>query len=296
MKIERISENQIRCTLTREDLASRKINLRELAYGSEKAKMLFQDMMQEAFREYGFSVENSPLMIEAIPISGDAIVLIITRVDDPEELDSRFARFSHEDGGDFPDAPADSPSGLDDIINLISRLSSSARGKTAADRDGKQDLGIQPLLEHSSAAAGDKERAGSRSGTPAVSEPEKSSGKTSGKGVSGKTEKKQDAEDESGVLLTRFFLFRDLETVIHASYVTDPEYRGWNSLYKNPDDGNFYLILRMEDTTPELFNRICNVLTEYGIAVEYTSGIEEFFGEHMQVISEGAALRTLREI
>ena len=111
MKIERISENQIRCTLTREDLASRRINLRELAYGSEKAKMLFQDMMQEAFREFGFSVENSPLMIEAIPISGDEIVLSITRVDDPEELDSRFARFSHEDGGNFPDAPADSPAG-----------------------------------------------------------------------------------------------------------------------------------------------------------------------------------------
>ena len=37
MKIERINENQIRCTLTSFDLSVRNMNLGELAYGSEKA-------------------------------------------------------------------------------------------------------------------------------------------------------------------------------------------------------------------------------------------------------------------
>ncbi len=46
MKIEKVSDNQIRCTLTREDLAERQIKLSELAYGTEKAKLLFRDMMQ----------------------------------------------------------------------------------------------------------------------------------------------------------------------------------------------------------------------------------------------------------
>ena len=35
MKIEKVNENQIRCTLTREDLAERQIKLSELAYGTE---------------------------------------------------------------------------------------------------------------------------------------------------------------------------------------------------------------------------------------------------------------------
>ena len=48
MKIEKVSENQIRCTLTREDLADRHIKLSELAYGTEKAKSLFRDLMQQA--------------------------------------------------------------------------------------------------------------------------------------------------------------------------------------------------------------------------------------------------------
>ena len=53
MKIEKMNENQIRCTLTKQDLADRQINLREFAYGSEKAKGLFHDMIQQANYEFG---------------------------------------------------------------------------------------------------------------------------------------------------------------------------------------------------------------------------------------------------
>ena len=53
MKIEKISDNQIRCTLTRADLSDRQLQLSELAYGTEKAKSLFRDMMQQAAFEFG---------------------------------------------------------------------------------------------------------------------------------------------------------------------------------------------------------------------------------------------------
>ena len=94
MKIEKINDNQIRCTLTRDDLAQRQLKLSELAYGSEKAKSLFREMMQQAASEFGFESDNLPLMIEAIPTAGDSIVLNITKVDDPDELDTRFSRFT----------------------------------------------------------------------------------------------------------------------------------------------------------------------------------------------------------
>ena len=45
MKIEKISDTQIRCTLNGEDLQSRELKISELAYGTEKAKTLFQDMI-----------------------------------------------------------------------------------------------------------------------------------------------------------------------------------------------------------------------------------------------------------
>ena len=48
MKIEKINDSQIRCYLSGEDLAKRQLKLSELAYGSEKAKRLFRDLMQQA--------------------------------------------------------------------------------------------------------------------------------------------------------------------------------------------------------------------------------------------------------
>ena len=73
MKIEKINDRQIRCTLTKEDLANREIKLSELAYGSDKAKALFQDMMQVAAQDFGFEADNTPLVIEAVPVSMDSL-------------------------------------------------------------------------------------------------------------------------------------------------------------------------------------------------------------------------------
>lgn len=93
MKIEKVNDNQIRCTLTRADLDDRHLKLSELAYGTEKAKSLFRDMMQQANYEFGFEAEDMPLMIEAVPLTQDTVLLIITKVEYPEELDTRFSKF-----------------------------------------------------------------------------------------------------------------------------------------------------------------------------------------------------------
>ena len=62
-------DKQIRCTLTSFDLSVRNINLVELAYGTEKARKLFREMIQKASNEVGFEAEDIPLMVEAIPVS-----------------------------------------------------------------------------------------------------------------------------------------------------------------------------------------------------------------------------------
>lgn len=131
MKIEKVNEQQIRCTLTREDLLNRELKISELAYGTEKAKSLFRDLMQQAAYECGFEAEDIPLMIEAIPLNAECIVLIVTKVEDPEELDTRFAKFAPsvhdddyemeetEDNEALMEAFADS---ADEVLNLLRRM------------------------------------------------------------------------------------------------------------------------------------------------------------------------------
>ena len=127
MKLEKVNENQIRCTLTKADLADRQLKLSELAYGTEKAKNLFRDMMQQASYEFGFEAEDIPLMIEAIPLSADCIVLIITKVEDPEELDTRFSNFApslHESDTDssFEDMIQTFTESAGNVLDLFKRL------------------------------------------------------------------------------------------------------------------------------------------------------------------------------
>ena len=60
-------------------------------------------------------------MVEAVPVAPDSIVLIITRVEDPQELDTRFAKFAPS--GDDTDGPEPVQySGADDIIDLFHKL------------------------------------------------------------------------------------------------------------------------------------------------------------------------------
>lgn len=120
MKIEKINENQIRCTLTKEDLESHQIRISELAYGTDKAKKLFRDMMEQAALQFGFEADNIPLMIEAIPVSAESIILIVTKVEDPEELDTRFSKFAPFRGNDSVDTLQ--LDGADNIIDIFQRL------------------------------------------------------------------------------------------------------------------------------------------------------------------------------
>ncbi|MCD7982138.1 MAG: adaptor protein MecA [Clostridiales bacterium] len=127
MKIEKLNDNQIRCTLTNDDLDARHIKLSELAYGTEKTRALFQDMMTQASVDLGFEADDIPLMVEAIPLSSEKIVLIITKIESPDELDTRFSEFSEifeddADPGTGDDLFESEPDFPDDLADLLSEL------------------------------------------------------------------------------------------------------------------------------------------------------------------------------
>lgn len=130
MTIERLSDTQIRCTLNQQDLQERELQLSELFYGSEKAKALFRDLVQMASYECGFETEDLPLMIEAIPVDADCLVLVVTKVEDSDELDSRFSNFTpfaeKEQGSEKVPLPALA----DEILNYFAQFKDLLNKKT----------------------------------------------------------------------------------------------------------------------------------------------------------------------
>ena len=153
MKIEKVNDHQIRCTLTKADLADRELKISELAYGTEKAKSLFRDMMQQASLKFGFEAEDIPLMIEAIPLNSDCIVLIITQVEDPEELDTRFSKFapSVHDDDSLDDMIQDLNEGADDVLDLFKRIH---EGRVNGGQNGQKTLRQEEKAEEAGSAEG----------------------------------------------------------------------------------------------------------------------------------------------
>lgn len=88
MKIEKISENIIKVTISLNDLEERNIDLNTLNYNSPAAQELFWDMMEQAEIEFGFNVSDSQLIIEPIPDSEEGFIITITKMDEDGDFES----------------------------------------------------------------------------------------------------------------------------------------------------------------------------------------------------------------
>ena len=161
MKIERISENQLKLTLTKDDLKERDIKLEDLITPSEKTQKLFRDIMEQALDEEDFVSENTPLMVEAVPMGTEGIMIIVTKVNDKDKKGNTAAdllqqaqetrrwkkkpldtlEHAEEKNSDiliysFPE--------LDDVIRVSLRLDGGFKGESSVYKnDGKYFLVLQ---------------------------------------------------------------------------------------------------------------------------------------------------------
>ncbi|WP_029067569.1 adaptor protein MecA [Lachnobacterium bovis] len=310
MKIERVNENQIRCTLTREDLENRQIELSELAYGTEKARNLFRDMMQQANSEFGFEADNGiPLMVEAVPLSGGNIILMITKVDYPEELDTRFSKFTDIDEFDAFGAAESKKAkvqGVDDILDIFKKMhddeNENVDEEDEEDVDDSDDdekylditndiVAIRPIKDEDD----NLELKEYKSVEELLDEV-----------FSDKVSKKNDSlsdednfeEEESDKLvdIVRMYEFSRIESIIRLGKVLKRFYNGENNLYKNTKTKKYNLILHKNNHSPKEYNKICNVVSEYGKLQIYSKSTEAFLREHNKLILEKNALEVLSEL
>lgn len=281
MKIERISENQIRCTLTNEDLADRQLRISELALGSEKAKNLFRDMMQQAHIQFGFEADNIPLMIEAMP-SSSGLVLVITKVDNPEELDHKFAKFDQLPFGMSTDSGEDRIERADDILDIFKKIYESKMKAIQKKQSEKRS-----------------EETSSKDTETQDLEAPRNTSKTDSKQVSINPKKHQipvkelKASEAIPIDLMKLYEFGTLDGAIEAAFALNNTYQGINSLYKDERHGVYMLVIHQSHHTPEEFNRICNILSEYASGQTYSSASEAYLLEHKDIVIAKEAIQRL---
>lgn len=257
MRIERINENSIRCVLTNFDLSVRNVKVSELTYGSEKARDLFREMMQRAFNEVGFEAEDIPLMVEAIPMPNDSIMLIITKIDDPEELDTRFSKFSpdhEEDDNAWASLVPELLEGADGLLSLLGNSELTGKEEKSPVKKAQEEK-AETISDFST----------------------------------------DPAQNKSSQYM-RIYQFDTLDLVCAAAKETSQIFSGSSMLYKNPVNEKFYLILKKEDSDELAFSRTCNILSEYAARQKHDPATEAYYSEHYELFIKKNALQALAQL
>ena len=287
MKLEKLSDTQIRCTLSKEDLSQRQLHLSEIAYGSEKAKELFRDMMQQASIELGFEADNIPLMIEAIPISNDCLVLVVTKVEDPDELDTRFSRFSKinvddsfdEDFSDIDDTDFEEMDFLDDEDDIdmddeplpFSPSSDFDNADSDASTSSKERSAIDDALDLIAPF------------TQAIAQAKKEA-------------MRKKKENRSSVQDCQYYSFQNFSQAAQLGAFLAPFFEGESSLYKDSFSNNYYMILRKTQSENDTFHRACNIAADFGVRISASYATPAYFREHFETILEENAVEMLGEL
>ena len=287
MKLEKLSDTQIRCTLSKEDLSQRQLHLSELAYGSEKAKELFRDMMQQASIELGFEADNIPLMIEAIPISNDCLVLVVTKVEDPDELDTRFSRFSKinmddsfdEDFSDIDDTDFEEMDFFDDEDDIdmddeplpFSPSSDFDNADSDASTSSKERSAIDDALDLIAPF------------TQAIAQAKKEA-------------MRKKKENRSSVQDCQYYSFQNFSQAAQLGAFLAPFFEGESSLYKDSFSNNYYMILRKTQSENDTFHRACNIAADFGVRISASYATPAYFREHFETILEENAVEMLGEL
>ena len=234
--------------------------------------------MQQASFELGFEAEDTPLMIEAIPISAECIVLIVTKVDNPEELDTRFSRFSPSDSDD------DDSFDFDDIETIDSNNYSSyslPKANEELDESAATEEENNSIPEDDLMNILDRVK-------------EYFNKESTGKKID-KAEPPADkpAPEETVSHITRVFSFDSLDDISSVSRIIDRFYHDNNSVYKNPSDKRYYLTISKNKTSAKDFNKVCNILSEYGKKENQFDNYTGFFSEHCDCIVKDHAMHIL---
>lgn len=257
MKIEKVNDDQIKCILTKEDLAERKLSFSELTFGSEQANDLLRDMMQQASAEYGFEADDKPLMVEIVPMQSGMIIFVITKMSGNDSADDTLIENIEEDAPE-KESDVETPGGSVSIS-----ISGPMNGDTAP---------MTPVMQSLQNLFKEMIGRGYEAKAPVKTKP---AGSSNGE---------------------RFFRFKDLDAVLGAADELKNTDCGDSALYKDPENSSYCLILKPEGLDPKAFRAVCLKLADFSDPEKVTPAYASYIREHYRLLLPTDALTSLTQM
>lgn len=256
MKIEKINENRIKCTLSKSDLDARQLSIKELASGSGKAQKLISEMIETAGKEFDFHINNEPVIIEAAQLPDGEVHFYISK------------------GGTAPILNHDAKDKTTFTITTSKEtLESNIPAPTPTYAEAKEaidhffDFAKQQVLGKFAEL------------------PEVESGPMPA--PSPIPMKKPASAPVLPEVLTRTFMYTSRYYAFKSLEALKKVYLGNVSVYENPNTSSYYVVIYGVPADADTFNRTCNLLTEYGAQLKLQCSNESYYREHYDLIYQG---------
>ena len=87
-----------------------------------------------------------------------------------------------------------------------------------------------------------------------------------------------------------------MDRVIQVAHLLQPVYHGSNTLYHDVENSLYILALTQSDHPNNEFNKICNMLSEYGSLEKASGATLAFLEEHCDIMISADAVQKLATI
>ena len=127
-------------------------------------------------------------------------------------------------------------------------------------------------------------------------QPAEVKGKDSLPKKTGKAVQQKDAA-RTQISISRAFRFRNIDEAIGGAHALNDAFKGPSTLFRAGKAHSYLLVVHQPTTqTPEEFNKVCNILSEYGASESCTPSSEAYLREHSEIIIGEDAVSKLASV
>jgi adapter protein MecA 1/2 len=217
-------------------------------------------------------------MIEAIPLGTDSMILFVTKVEDPDMLDTRFSRFTASAGDEEYDED-DSEDANNLSIHVETNIDEGV--DTPEDLLDAVKFAVRNAVE-GLARAVEVGQSSSENFIPL---------NESAKRIN--TDQPTDDKPKKATTRIAVFKFDKLDDVCNAATMAYSYSHTDNTLYKDTVKGNYYLVVSSGNLSTDRFAKLSNILSEYGKRQRTTYISAAYYEEHYMCVIRSNALQTL---
>ena len=88
LKIEKITDNIFRVTITLTDLEQRQIDINAIDINSPQTIALFNELMEQVANQFGYDFTGTQLIIDPVPNNENSFDITITKIDEDMDFES----------------------------------------------------------------------------------------------------------------------------------------------------------------------------------------------------------------